>query len=72
MVRLHRVASAPGAHGIHGAGAGIFPVGEDYSICAIDTHEDNEVMQHLILKNGFEKRGIIYTDDGSPQCLKNL
>ncbi|MFR5701058.1 MAG: hypothetical protein ACLUD0_03780 [Eubacterium ramulus] len=22
-------------------------------------------MQHLILKNGFEKRGIIYTDDGS-------
>lgn len=44
----------------------IFPVGRLH-ICGIDTHEDNEVMQHLILKNGFEKRGIIYTDDGSPR-----
>ena len=33
----------------------------------IDTHENNKVMQHLILKNGFEKCGIIYVDDGSPR-----
>ncbi|QIB70295.1 N-acetyltransferase [Aminipila butyrica] len=33
----------------------------------IDTHFDNQVMQHLIVKNGFEKRGIIYVEDGSPR-----
>lgn len=33
----------------------------------IDTHHDNKVMQHLILKHGFKECGIIYTDDGSPR-----
>lgn len=33
----------------------------------IDTHRDNKVMQHLILKNGFQKCGIIYVADGSPR-----
>ena len=33
----------------------------------IDTHEDNKIMQHLIEKNGFSKRGIIFKDDGSPR-----
>ena len=33
----------------------------------IDTHQDNKVMQHLILKNGFQKCGIIYVADGSPR-----
>ena len=33
----------------------------------IDTHKDNKVMQHLILKNGFCKCGIIYIEDGSPR-----
>ncbi|MEA4964273.1 MAG: GNAT family N-acetyltransferase [Oscillospiraceae bacterium] len=31
----------------------------------IDTHEDNRVMQHLILKNGFTRCGIIDQPDGS-------
>lgn len=33
----------------------------------IDTHEDNQIMQHLIEKYGFQKCGIIYVDDGSPR-----
>jgi len=31
----------------------------------IDTHNDNHTMQHLIEKNGFEKCGIIYVQNGS-------
>lgn len=31
----------------------------------IDTHEDNRIMQHCIEKDGFEKRGMIYADDGT-------
>lgn len=35
----------------------------------IDTHEDNKVMQHVILKNGFTRCGIIYlvTENGDPR-----
>ncbi len=41
-----------------------------YDICRnlrIDTHEDNKIMQHLVVKSGFEKCGRIYVDDGSPR-----
>ena len=31
----------------------------------IDTHNDNKIMQHLIEKHGFSRRGIIYTANGS-------
>lgn len=31
----------------------------------IDTHKDNLVMQHLLVKNGYQYCGIIYTDDGT-------
>lgn len=33
----------------------------------IDTHSDNHTMQHLIEKNGFEKCGIIYAQNGTPR-----
>lgn len=33
----------------------------------IDTHQDNHIMQQVILRNGFERRGIIYLEDGSPR-----
>ena len=33
----------------------------------IDTHTDNKIMQHLILKNGFKQCGIIYVRDHSPR-----
>lgn len=59
---IHRVAS-------DGTVRGIFK--EIVSFCTarqphlrIDTHADNQVMQHLILKNGFQKCGIIDVRDG--------
>lgn len=33
----------------------------------IDTHSNNKIMQHIILKNGFIKCGTIYVEDGSPR-----
>lgn len=33
----------------------------------IDTHEDNRVMQQALTKRGFQKCGVIYTDDGTPR-----
>lgn len=33
----------------------------------VDTHQDNKVMQHLILKNGFQECGIIYVANGTPR-----
>ena len=33
----------------------------------IDTHHDNKVMQHVVEKHGFSRRGIIYIADGSPR-----
>lgn len=33
----------------------------------IDTHENNHIMQHVLEKNGFKKRGIIHLSDGSPR-----
>lgn len=35
----------------------------------IDTHENNKIMKHLILKNGFIECGIIYVEDGSPRIV---
>ena len=32
-----------------------------------DTHEDNKVMQKVILRNGFIETGIIYIADGTPR-----
>lgn len=61
---IHRVAS-------DGAG-GVFP--SVLNFCAgragylrIDTHEDNKVMQHVLEKNGFQRCGLILTDNGSPR-----
>ena len=33
----------------------------------IDTHQDNRIMQHAILKCGFRRCGIIYVSNGSPR-----
>lgn len=33
----------------------------------VDTHENNKIMNHLILKNGFKKCGIIYVEDNTPR-----
>ena len=38
----------------------------------IDTHRDNMPMQHVVEKNGFSRRGIIYVADGSPRIAYDL
>ena len=38
----------------------------------IDTHKDNHVMQNALAKQGFQKRGIIYIEDGSPRIAYDL
>lgn len=38
----------------------------------IDTHEDNKVMQHVVEKHGFLRRGIIYIADGSPRIAYEM
>lgn len=40
---------------------------ERYTHLRVDTHHDNHPMQHVILQNGFEYRGIIYLANGDPR-----
>ena len=59
---VHRIASYPDAHGI-------FTSIMDYCFyhdtnIRIDTHRDNTIMQHVILKYGFTYCGIIYLLSG--------
>lgn len=62
---LHRVA---GNGEIHGIFSGIVKFCEQrIRHLRVDTHEDNKVMQHVILKNGFQRCGIIRLADGSPR-----
>lgn len=62
---IHRVASDGTLHGLMGIIVE-FCSGKITHL-RIDTHEDNKIMQHLILKNGFKKCGIIHISDGSPR-----
>lgn len=60
---VHRMARLPGKHHV-------FSDVLDYCFSRaqnirIDTHRDNTLMQHLILKYGFRYCGIIYLSDGS-------
>ena len=60
---IHRLASYPEVHGI-------FRTVTDYCLsrCGnlrIDTHRDNRIMRHNILKHGFRYCGIIYLADGA-------
>jgi len=61
-VCVHRVA---GDGRVHGIMACIMAwVKERYDNVRIDTHEDNKIMQGLILKNGFSRCGIIRLENG--------
>lgn len=62
---IHRIASAGK---VKGSGSHCLQWG--FSQCGnlrIDTHDDNVVMQHVLEKNGFERCGRIYTENGSPR-----
>ena len=62
---IHRIASS-------GECKGLMHICMEYCLqqidyIRIDTHQDNKVMQHLILKEGFEPCGVIYAIDGNPR-----
>ena len=59
---VHRIASYPDVHGIFGTVMD-FCFSHDTNI-RIDTHRDNTIMQHNILKHGFNYCGIIYLLSG--------
>ena len=59
---VHRIASYPDVHGIFSSIMD-FCFSLDPNI-RIDTHRDNKIMQHNIMKHGFCYCGIIYLDSG--------
>ena len=59
---VHRIASYPDVHGIFSSIMD-FCFSHDTNIL-IDTHRDNKIMQHNILKHGFTYCGIIYLQSG--------
>ena len=59
---IHRIASYPHVHGIFSSIID-FCLSHDPNL-RIDTHRDNTIMQHNILKHGFAYCGIIYLLSG--------
>lgn len=59
---IHRIGSLPQVHGVFKSIMD-WCFGQDPNI-RIDTHRDNRIMQHLILKEGFTYCGIIYLANG--------
>ena len=59
---VHRIASYPDAHGIF-ASLLDFCFAHDPNL-RIDTHRDNTIMQHVLLRHGFTYCGIIYLANG--------
>ena len=62
---IHRIAGDGQIHGIFETALAFCK-----AICPnirIDTYKDNATMQHLILKHGFTRCGIIYLENGSPR-----
>lgn len=62
---IHRIAS-------DGKVRGIFTQCFEYALSKadeirIDTHHDNKTMQHVVLKHGFTRCGIIYLANGDPR-----
>ena len=59
---IHRIASVPNVHGVFKSIMD-FCFSKERNI-RIDTHRDNLIMQHNILKHGFTYCGIIYLASG--------
>lgn len=67
---VHRIGSYPEVHGVFRAVLD-WCFGRDPNI-RIDTHEDNRIMQHCILRYGFRYCGIIYIESGDPRLAYQL
>ena len=62
---IHRLASSGKSKGV--ASAVIEWCLEHCQSLRADTHADNQIMQHLLEKNGFTRCGVIHVADGSPR-----
>ena len=62
---IHRLASSGKSKGV--ASAVIEWCLEHCQSLRADTHADNQIMQHLLEKNGFTRCGIIHVADGTPR-----
>lgn len=59
---IHRIASTPDSHNVFNS---IINHCQKFTNnLRIDTHRDNKIMQHCILKNGFKYCGIIHINNG--------
>ena len=67
---IHRIASSGEEHGI--LEAAVCYARSRIGHIRIDTHRDNAVMQHLLIKLGFSRRGIIYLPNGDPRIAFEL
>ena len=67
---VHRIGSYPEVHGIFRAVLD-WCFAHDPNI-RIDTHKDNRIMQHCILRYGFRYCGIIYLESGDPRLAYQL
>jgi len=60
---IHRMASTPESHGV---AQQVFDwCYEQCHNLKVDTHRDNHIMQHVLLKSGFKYCGIIYLLSGA-------
>lgn len=62
---IHRIASDGSMHQVFNKAVNF--CSKRCSHLRADTHEDNKIMQKVILKNGFQETGIIYVEDGTPR-----
>lgn len=60
---IHRIAGDGTLHGV--LSMAVEFADSKISHLRIDTHNDNKIMQHVIVKNGFKRCGIIHVRDGS-------
>lgn len=67
---VHRMGSLPTVHGIFGEVMD-YCFSCDHNI-RVDTHRDNKIMQHLLLKYGFHYCGIIYLLNGHERLAYQL
>ena len=67
---VHRIGSYPEVHSIFRAVLD-WCFERDPNL-RIDTHEDNRIMQHCILRYGFRYCGIIYLESGDPRLAYQL
>lgn len=67
---IHRIASLPDAHGVF-SDMLLWCLSRENNI-RIDTHRDNTIMQHCILKAGFQYCGIIHLASGDERLAYQL